>query len=186
MTMQKKPEKEGYEALQAFTIYRNLGPSRSIAATAKALNKSIATLARWSIYWEWIKRAKEWDEAQQKAIDDAIIEEKRNLGKLIARQDADMVRVLNAGMNAVFKQYFNDDGTLKAGQSAPLDELYRMISQYLQARGTIFKGSLDEGKAPELSQEAIDAAAKMLPESEQPEFYKAVRYMMVLQAAIAR
>jgi hypothetical protein len=186
MPVQPKPKREGYEAIEAWITYRDLGPSRSVQKAANALDKSMGTLQRWAIYYKWVQRADEWDAKQREIVDAAILEEKRNIGKLIARQDTDMIRVLNAGMNAVFKQYFNEDGTLKAGQTAPLDEMYRMISQYLQARGTIFKGDLSESKPRELSQEAVDAAAEMLPEAERPEFYKAVRYMMVLQAAMLR
>ncbi|MDP9257549.1 MAG: hypothetical protein M3Q31_13465 [Actinomycetota bacterium] len=53
---------EGTKAFQAFTVYRELGPARSIAKVAQELGKSETIVGRWSADYGWVERASEWDD----------------------------------------------------------------------------------------------------------------------------
>lgn len=54
---------ESAKAFQAFAIYRDLGPDRSLERTAQALSKSSRVLAEWSGKYDWTARARAFDEA---------------------------------------------------------------------------------------------------------------------------
>jgi hypothetical protein len=45
----------------AFTVYRDLGPDRSISKVAKLLEKSDALIRRWSAENQWVERSKLYD-----------------------------------------------------------------------------------------------------------------------------
>lgn len=55
-----QPE-ETSKAFEAFAIYRDLGPGRSIAKVGKELGKNCVTLEEWSTKYDWVKRAAAWD-----------------------------------------------------------------------------------------------------------------------------
>jgi len=49
-------EKESTKAFEAFTIYLNLGPGRSLAAVGQKVGKSKALMERWSKRHNWVAR----------------------------------------------------------------------------------------------------------------------------------
>jgi hypothetical protein len=53
---------ESTVAHAAFTVYRDLGPGRSLRKVARMLGKSRQLLDRWSVQWDWVQRASAWDE----------------------------------------------------------------------------------------------------------------------------
>ena len=55
-----QPE-ETARAFEAFCLYRDMGPSRSIAKVGKELGKNRVTLEDWSAKYDWVKRAAAWD-----------------------------------------------------------------------------------------------------------------------------
>lgn len=52
---------ETAKAYQAFVIYRDLGPDRTVQRTANELAKNYTTVNAWSRKWEWAARAAAWD-----------------------------------------------------------------------------------------------------------------------------
>jgi IS30 family transposase len=52
---------ESQKSYEAFSIYRDMGATRSIQKVAQKLTKSDALLRRWSSKWNWVERAKEYD-----------------------------------------------------------------------------------------------------------------------------
>lgn len=52
---------ESSVAYQAFAIYRDFGPDRSIDSVSRKLSKSIPLLKRWSSKWAWVERAMAFD-----------------------------------------------------------------------------------------------------------------------------
>lgn len=69
----RKPE-ESAKAYAAFTVYRDLGPSRTLRAAAKALQRGRSLLDHWSARYGWVVRAEAYD-AQQRAIAQAAYEQ---------------------------------------------------------------------------------------------------------------
>jgi len=52
---------ESARAFQAFTIYRDLGPDRSITVVARKLRKQAALISRWCSQWRWVRRVEAYD-----------------------------------------------------------------------------------------------------------------------------
>jgi len=55
MAFEQQPRESG-KAFEAFTVYLNMGPERSLAAVGQRLGKSKALLERWSAKYEWPAR----------------------------------------------------------------------------------------------------------------------------------
>jgi hypothetical protein len=58
---------ETFKAFEAFVIYRDLGPARSVEAVKDVLQaggtpKGVSLLYRWSTGWDWRERAEAWDD----------------------------------------------------------------------------------------------------------------------------
>ena len=78
---------ESSKAFAAFTVYRNLGPTRSVAKVSQILPEtgkqsvSLRWLEEWSSRYAWRRRAMAWDDfveaAAQRAELDAIVEMRR-------------------------------------------------------------------------------------------------------------
>jgi hypothetical protein len=74
---ERQPE-ETAVAYEAFTVYRDLGASRSLSKASRQLSKSKPLLQRWSSTWSWVARVDAWDrlnafeqaEEQRQAIKD--------------------------------------------------------------------------------------------------------------------
>ncbi|MEW6572879.1 MAG: hypothetical protein AB1374_04530 [Bacillota bacterium] len=59
---------ESAQAFQAFALYRDMGPARSIREVARRLGKSKTQIDRWSVRWDWVERAAAWDEEIDRQI----------------------------------------------------------------------------------------------------------------------
>ena len=70
-------DRETAKAYEAFCIYRDQGPNRSIQGTAVELGKSFTPIRRWAKKWGWIDRAMEWDEHLQTIRDHEIEDTQR-------------------------------------------------------------------------------------------------------------
>lgn len=62
---ERQPE-ETPKAFEAFCVYRDLGPERSIAKAGKRLGKNRVTLEQWSSKFDWVKRTAAWDAEQDR------------------------------------------------------------------------------------------------------------------------
>src|SRR5712692_9429432 len=52
LAFERQP-RESAKAFEAFSVYLNMGPERSLAAVGQKLGKSKALLERWSAKFEW-------------------------------------------------------------------------------------------------------------------------------------
>jgi hypothetical protein len=57
---------ESAQAFAAFTVYAELGADRSLDAVARKLDKSRSLLGRWAARWDWVARARAWDDHRVK------------------------------------------------------------------------------------------------------------------------
>lgn len=62
----ERQEGEGPKPWEAFVLYRDMGPQRSVRKVAKELNKSDTLIGRWSSDWNWVNRAAAWDVEQDR------------------------------------------------------------------------------------------------------------------------
>jgi len=52
---------ETSRAFEAFNVYLNLGPSRSLPQVAKALGRVVSGINRWSARYDWVARSMAYD-----------------------------------------------------------------------------------------------------------------------------
>ena len=81
---------ETSESFQAFGIYRDMGPKRSIAKAAKQAGRNISLFVNWSSEHAWVERATEYD-----AYLDDIVRADRERDLQRSMQDATPVSGLN-------------------------------------------------------------------------------------------
>lgn len=75
---------ESPQAYEAFATYRDMGAERSIRAVTQKLLKSYTIIARWSRTWNWVERAREWDnELARRAKAEAVKKVKDMTGRHI-------------------------------------------------------------------------------------------------------
>lgn len=74
-------EGESARAYEAFCVYRDLGPKRSIREVCGILDKSRQHLGSWSSEFDWVKRAAAWDAEQDRIARIAQIEEIKEMRK---------------------------------------------------------------------------------------------------------
>lgn len=72
---------ETSRAYEAFGIYRDMGPGRSINKTAQKLSKNRTTIADWSVKYEWVKRTAAWDAEQDRIARQSQIDEIKKMRK---------------------------------------------------------------------------------------------------------
>lgn len=89
---------ETSKAYEAFCLYRDMGPQRTVRAVAEELNKSQAIIGRWSSAYDWPERTRAWDsmpgrkteEAYEEMARDIAAQHKRLADKLAARLDRNL------------------------------------------------------------------------------------------------
>lgn len=96
---------ESAPAFQAFAVYRDLGPGRSIRAAGRSLGKARQTLEAWASPHKWVSRASAWDGHLDEIARKELEEQRAAAGKRHAT-------VLRGQMNAL---------------SAPAAELLRRL-----------------------------------------------------------
>ena len=56
MAFERQPKEGQAKAFEAFSVYLNMGPERSLAAVGRKLGKSEGLLERWSAKFDWAER----------------------------------------------------------------------------------------------------------------------------------
>lgn len=63
---------ESLQAHEAARTYFALGADRSIVAVSKKLGRNKSLISGWSIKWNWVERARAWDEVRTRERDQEI------------------------------------------------------------------------------------------------------------------
>lgn len=77
----ERQEGESDKAYEAFTTYRDMGASRSVAKVGKKLGKTTTHLEEWCSKFSWVDRAKAWENEQDRILRLQQIEEIRDMRK---------------------------------------------------------------------------------------------------------
>lgn len=83
---------ESVQAFEAFAVYRDLGPVRSVTKVARELDKSRALVGRWSRQFAWVLRATAYDREQ----DRVFLAEQAQARKEIARRHAKLAQAVQS------------------------------------------------------------------------------------------
>lgn len=87
---------ETSKAYEAFSIYRDLGPERTLPKAAAACNKSLAMMKKWSTTNKWVERAAAYDnEIDRQAAREMI----RDIAKTRAKQRKMATQMQTKGMD---------------------------------------------------------------------------------------
>lgn len=124
---------ESSVAYEAFLLYRNMGhetegekKKRRLASVAEKLGKSVKLMERWSFTWDWVERARAYDNELQRIG----MEETRSAIKKMLKDHMTMAQALQKkAMNALLRL---DDENLTARNI--LDYLAQGIELERQAR----------------------------------------------------
>ncbi|NUK14069.1 hypothetical protein [Streptomyces lunaelactis] len=79
---------ESVQAFEAFAVYRDLGPTRSVTKAARQLDKSRSLLGRWSTAYAWVMRVSAYDREQ----DRVFLAEQHQARRDIARRHAKLAQ----------------------------------------------------------------------------------------------
>ncbi|GAA1919621.1 hypothetical protein [Streptantibioticus ferralitis] len=79
---------ESPQAFEAFAVYRDLGPARSVTKVAQELDKSRTLLGRWSRQYAWVMRAAAYDREQ----DRLFVAEQKQARRDVARRHAKLAQ----------------------------------------------------------------------------------------------
>lgn len=77
---ERQPE-ETAKPFEAFCVYRDMGPDRSLSKVAEKLQKSDTLMGRWSRAYDWVKRATAWDAEQDRIARQQQIQEIKKMRK---------------------------------------------------------------------------------------------------------
>lgn len=65
---------ESSRAYEAFAVYRDLGPERSLVKAAQKLGKNVTTITQWSTRHDWVARVRAFDEYVASRTADKAVE----------------------------------------------------------------------------------------------------------------
>lgn len=97
------------KAFEAFGVYRDLGPARSLTIACKALGKSKGTVERWMMRFKWTDRVSAWDdEADRLSRERDLFERQEARRKMIDGHAKGGARVFALGDTIVSRYDVND------------------------------------------------------------------------------
>jgi hypothetical protein len=114
-------------AYEAFCIYRDMGPTRSLAKAAQAMERPPGykqQLGEWSAKYEWQSRCRDYDRYMQKV---AQLAKEEAIRQMTNRQARDAVRIQEMVMEAL------ENASLEA---APPRDLIRVWERAVRAERT--------------------------------------------------
>ncbi len=90
----ERQQEETSKAYEAFCIYRDMGPDRSMRATAEKLGKSQGLMEGWSAKNNWVNRAALWDDEQERKEREIAQKEQAKEIKAMRKRHADLANAM--------------------------------------------------------------------------------------------
>jgi hypothetical protein len=140
--------RETDKAYEAFVVYRNLEPrERSLSRVSSELAKSVPLIKRWSSQWEWVERARDWDNYQEMRRLEKRIEEKQQM-------DERHLKIIRAARNKAVEALTNMDTETLAKNAF---ELRNWISEFIKLERLV----LGEPESIEERREKVEIKASI-------------------------
>ncbi|MFF9478104.1 hypothetical protein [Streptomyces sp. NPDC014733] len=124
-------QSESVQAFEAFAVYRDLGPARSVTKVARELDKSRALVGRWSRQYAWVMRAAAYDREQ----DRLFVAEQAQARRDIARRHAKLAQAVQS--KAIARLQTLDPRELSPGE----------LLRYVQVAAEIERRAVGEAPA---------------------------------------
>ena len=90
----ERRDNETSKAYEAFSIYRDMGPDRSLGKVAEKLQKSETLMGRWSSAYDWVKRAALWDDEQDRIEREQAQKEQSKAIRDMRKRHADLAQAM--------------------------------------------------------------------------------------------
>lgn len=104
---------ESRQAFQAFVVYRDMNPKRSLRRTAQVLEKSPSLIARWSSRWFWQNRIDRWDDFQDEKKRNAQLEVITKMSERHAGVVQSALTILSMPVREAIKRFQQDPTILE-------------------------------------------------------------------------
>lgn len=118
---ERQPE-ETVKAFEAFVIYRDLGPERSITKVTQTLNKSRPLIGEWSSKYRWVERCAAFDHEQDRLH---IMENNREIVEMKKRHAVLGKNLQTVGAKALAAYLKKNDAELEALTPAEIANLVK-------------------------------------------------------------
>jgi Phage terminase small subunit len=116
----ERQDGETPEAFEAFALYRDMGPDRSLRRVAKELHKSLTIVRRWSADNRWRDRVAAWDGEQDRVKREGYLEEIRDVGRRQAETARRHAGALSLPAVEIARRLERDEGALAAMDTSAL------------------------------------------------------------------
>lgn len=156
---------ESAQAFEAFLVYLQMGPKRTITAVGKRLVKSRNLIDRWKERWNWPERVRAWDNHLQQEAKKAAITEVRNMTR---RHITMAQQIQNAAMLAL--KELGSDMVNPKNFAAIVKLATELERQNLEAEAAVAKEetSSTQDDGPGTLADAINEAWKRRSEENEP------------------
>ena len=144
---------EGARAFEAFLVYLQMGPERSVRAVAQKLSKSYTLAGRRSSTYHWVERCRAWDNYLQQEAKKAAAAEVRNMNRRHAKMAA---AIQGTAMQAL--QERGADMVNPNNFAAIVKLAAELERQSLTAEMSAANGDTVEAEGPDTLAAAINAA----------------------------
>lgn len=146
--------KEPPEAYYAFTVYRNFGPKRTYAATARSVGILPTSVSKYADQYDWHSRVEAWDFYMDRIFQAELAERQRHLAKHQFELLADALKALNAPVQALLtKMEVDAAGVLKEFSAKDLTKLMKVAQDSIRLMPNLLSSQrLALGQPTEISE----------------------------------
>ncbi|MGW1056024.1 hypothetical protein [Streptomyces sp. NPDC002521] len=92
----ERQDGESRQAFEAFAVYRDLGPARSVTKAARELGKSRTLLGQWSRQYAWVMRSVAYDREQDRLFLAEQTQAQAQAQREIARRHAKLAQAVQS------------------------------------------------------------------------------------------
>jgi len=125
---ERQPDESG-KAWEAFRIYRDLGPGRSLSEVASILGKSRQSIGGWAARHNWAWRAQEYDRYLDEQRVRAQVRQIQEMSERHAEQSQLIMNALMTPIHALLKRLSEDPEALDKLSSRELADLIQLCNR---------------------------------------------------------
>lgn len=145
------------EDFLAFTVYRNMGPSRTYAAVARETTRSSGHISDLARQHDWNARAADFDFYQDRIFQAELAERQRAMARQHVELATQALTALRAPVDALLNKFERDpEGTMIEFGAKDLAKLMKMAQDSIRLMPGIMGAQKEALKAPDDSRQRIE------------------------------